>query len=133
MKPFSLAFFGYSGVVGFAILFTLASLIESVIRLIGVIFGVEMGSNFRNPNGATNIREFWGRWNLAIKNGLSRVFFHFSVPKNTPIPAIIVSDTDRDGSITPEAKDGTAADASGLRKRLNGKVSSHLLENELSN
>lgn len=127
VKPFSLAYFGYSGFVGFAILFTLASVIESVIRLIGVLFGVEMGSNFKNPNGATNIREFWGRWNLAIKNGLSRVFFHFSVPKNTPIPTVIVSDTDRDGSITPEAKEvaseSPVVDSDGLRKRLNGNVS----------
>lgn len=45
-----------------------------------VLFGVEMSPLFDNPMGATNIRSFWSRWNLVIKDGLSRVFFHFKAP-----------------------------------------------------
>lgn len=39
-----------------------------------------MSPLFDNPMAATNIRAFWSRWNLVIKEGLSKVFFHFKPP-----------------------------------------------------
>lgn len=44
---------------------------------------------FANPNNASNIRDFWARWNLPIKNGLSRVVFHGSAPPVSPKTASI--------------------------------------------
>jgi hypothetical protein len=35
-----------------------------------------MADVFENPLGSTNISAFWRGWNLAIKDGLGRVFFN---------------------------------------------------------
>ncbi|SCV71607.1 BQ2448_3195 [Microbotryum intermedium] len=101
IKPLTPAYFLYAGVVALLILGTLGFLIEAILRVIGYVFrqlhqlindteclihvsrillGVEMSPMFNNPSGASNIREFWARWNMAIKDGLSRVFFHFKAP-----------------------------------------------------
>ncbi|ORY70770.1 hypothetical protein BCR35DRAFT_354501 [Leucosporidium creatinivorum] len=80
IKPYSLAYFFHGGITALTILNTLGFLIEGSLRIIGVIFGVEMLPLFNNPMAASNPREFWARWNLAIKDGLSRVFFHFKAP-----------------------------------------------------
>lgn len=69
--------------VGFCILGTLGFFIEAVLRSIGIAFGIEMAPLFNNPIGASNIRDFWARWNLAVKDGLSRVIFHGKAPPPT--------------------------------------------------
>lgn len=38
--------------------------------------GIEMADVFENPVLSTNISRFWANWNLAIKDGLGRVFFN---------------------------------------------------------
>ncbi|KDE09403.1 hypothetical protein MVLG_00309 [Microbotryum lychnidis-dioicae p1A1 Lamole] len=80
IKPLTPAYFLYAGVVALLILGTLGFLIEAILRTLGILLGVEMSPMFNNPTAAPNIREFWARWNMAIKDGLSRVFFHFKAP-----------------------------------------------------
>ncbi|KAK4057051.1 hypothetical protein OIO90_001951 [Microbotryomycetes sp. JL221] len=124
IKPLSLPFFLHGGVVALVILGTLGFLIESILRGLGVALGVEMAPLFNNPMAASNIRGFWSRWNLAVKDGLSRVFFHFKAPPSK-------KRDEASAKSTAVANGKANGNANGLRRR--GPVSGdYLSETELS-
>ncbi|KAK4052431.1 hypothetical protein OIV83_002233 [Microbotryomycetes sp. JL201] len=110
IKPLSVPFFMHAGVVALVILGTLGFLIESILRGLGVVLGIEMSPLFNNPMAASNIRGFWARWNLAVKDGLSRVFFHFKAPPSKK--------SDRASASSTAVANGKAnGSANGLRRR----------------
>ena len=39
----------------------LGCVVESILRIYGIIFGYEMKSMFHNPLLSSNLREFWGK------------------------------------------------------------------------
>jgi len=51
-----------NGAVGLIILGFLASIVEGLFTLNGLIYGVESKDMFLNPLKSTSIREFWSRW-----------------------------------------------------------------------
>ncbi|KEI42861.1 uncharacterized protein L969DRAFT_84751 [Mixia osmundae IAM 14324] len=100
------AFIGYNSILGLCVLGTLGFLIEGILRLQGLIWGVEQHEMFHNPLGATNIRDFWGRWNLAIKVALHRVIFHFKQAQKQGGTAI--SKKPANGAANGSGKNGKA-------------------------
>lgn len=80
-----------------------------------------MADVFQNPLGSTNIAAFWRNWNLAIKDGLGRVFFNNldRSSKSTKVKSIESNGVIVKQMVVEEIdySNSSATDA-GLRKRI---------------
>ena len=74
-------YFAYSGLAGLAIYALLGGVIEGVFVFTSILTGIEMKPMFENPLMAGSIREFWARWNIAIKQGFHRAIFTLSMKR----------------------------------------------------
>lgn len=74
-------YIAYSGLAGLAIYALLGGVIEGVFVFMSLLTGIEMKPMFENPLMAGSIREFWARWNIAIKQGFHRAIFTLSMKR----------------------------------------------------
>lgn len=76
LTPWSWPFIFYSGASGLMVLILLGFVVDTVFLLISSATFQEMHPLFNNPIGASvSLRDFWARWNLAIKASLGSAVF----------------------------------------------------------
>jgi len=81
----------YHANAGMIILLLLGAVVEGTLRIYGIIFGYEMKPLFNNPQWSSNPREFWGKWNLAVKEGLHTATFRAKAKKQKERRAKVTS------------------------------------------